>query len=506
MKTINYTGKSKLIKRIVAILNEKAPLPLDGNGDPDWGTSGQVLSTDGSGATVWVNQSGGGGGDVTDVEVNGVSVVDAQGVASVTVPTATSDLNNDSGFIDSTDLSTALADYTPTANLATVATSGDYDDLLNKPSIPAAQVQSDWTQADNTQVDYIKNKPTIPTALSDLTDDSTHRVVTDTQISTWNGKSDFSGSYNDLTDKPTIPTVNDGTLTIQQNGTTLGTFTANQSGNTTVNLTGGGSGGHVIEDQNGTDMTQRANLQFADAHLTDDSVNDRTEVEVIEEVTAQGWEDATEDGLYSVDGGSAFVPITGAEIGYDANTSINQKIDAVDAKTANVAYKNVNNNFSNHQQINLKNGTTTTIGDSWLILGNNVQSGVAGNSQGSLLLYGKNSANAVLRATNMTASRTHELPDKSGTIALTDDIVVEQRNLSITFSNNYNATLTNADVSKTGYTAIGVVGFSSSDPANKVVSACYIINGKLNAVMATNNVASVSQTVTLVAFILYKAN
>ena len=45
----------------------------------------------------------------------------------------------------------------------------------------------------------------VPTALSDLTDDSTHRTVTDTEKNTWNAKSDFSGSYNDLTDKPTIP-------------------------------------------------------------------------------------------------------------------------------------------------------------------------------------------------------------------------------------------------------------------------------------------------------------
>lgn len=43
----------------------------------------------------------GGGGDVTDVEVNGVSVVDQDGVAEVTVPTKTSDLTNDSGFITS---------------------------------------------------------------------------------------------------------------------------------------------------------------------------------------------------------------------------------------------------------------------------------------------------------------------------------------------------------------------------------------------------------------------
>ena len=50
-----------------------------------------------------------------------------------------------------------------------------------------------------------------------------------------------SGLYSDLIGKPTIPTVNNGTLTIQENGTTLGTFTANQSGNTTVNFTGGGN-------------------------------------------------------------------------------------------------------------------------------------------------------------------------------------------------------------------------------------------------------------------------
>ena len=40
--------------------------------------------------------------------------------------------------------------------------SGDYDDLTNKPTIPAAQVQADWNQSDDTAVDYIKNKPTIP--------------------------------------------------------------------------------------------------------------------------------------------------------------------------------------------------------------------------------------------------------------------------------------------------------------------------------------------------------
>ena len=46
-----------------------------------------------------------------------------------------------------------------------------------------------------------------------------------------------SGSYNDLTNKPTIPTVNNATLTIQQNGSNITTFTANSSTNTTANIT-----------------------------------------------------------------------------------------------------------------------------------------------------------------------------------------------------------------------------------------------------------------------------
>lgn len=84
MKTINYTGSSKLISRIVNLLNRKAPLPLDGDGDPDWGTNGQVLSTDGSGNTAWVNAGGGGdsvswtqdvttGTKIAEIDINGTT-------------------------------------------------------------------------------------------------------------------------------------------------------------------------------------------------------------------------------------------------------------------------------------------------------------------------------------------------------------------------------------------------------------------------------------------------
>lgn len=61
-------------------------------------------------------------------------------------------------------LTSALANYALSSSLATVATSGSYNDLMNKPTIPAAQIQSDWNQTTTTAKDYIKNKPTIPAA------------------------------------------------------------------------------------------------------------------------------------------------------------------------------------------------------------------------------------------------------------------------------------------------------------------------------------------------------
>lgn len=45
-----------------------------------------------------------------------------------------------------------------------------------------------------------------------------------------------SGLYSDLTGAPTVPTVYNGTLTIQQNGTTVGTFSANQSTDETIDI------------------------------------------------------------------------------------------------------------------------------------------------------------------------------------------------------------------------------------------------------------------------------
>lgn len=76
-----------------------------------------------------------------------------------------------------------------------------------------------------------------------------------------------SGLYSDLTGAPTIPTVYNGTLTIQQNGTQLGTFSANQSSNTTINITGGG-GGTTYTAGTGIDIT--SDVISSDYYTTQD--------------------------------------------------------------------------------------------------------------------------------------------------------------------------------------------------------------------------------------------
>ena len=111
------------------------------------------------------------------------------------LPTKTSDLTNDSNYVSD-------ASYIHTDN--------------------------NYTTADKTKVDNA-----VLTSAQTLTD--TQKSQARSNIGA--GTSSFSGSYNDLIDKPTIPTVNNGTLTIQKNGEDVQTFTANQSSNVTANIT-----------------------------------------------------------------------------------------------------------------------------------------------------------------------------------------------------------------------------------------------------------------------------
>lgn len=92
------------------------------------------------------------------------------------IPTSTSDLNNDSGFITINDVPAQQQSDWNEAN----TTSPAY--IQHKPTIPAAQVNADWNAVSG--VEEILNKPTLATVAT-------------------------TGNYNDLTNKPTIPSVTD---------------------------------------------------------------------------------------------------------------------------------------------------------------------------------------------------------------------------------------------------------------------------------------------------------
>ena len=125
-----------------------------------------------------------------------------------------------SNYYTKTETDNLLNDKADTSSLATVATSGDYDDLLNKPTIPSAQVNSDWNAVSG--VAEILNKPSLATVAT-------------------------SGSYNDLTDQPTIPDIS--TKMDKSNPTGSGKLSINRklnsaegSGSSTIGYDGTASG------------------------------------------------------------------------------------------------------------------------------------------------------------------------------------------------------------------------------------------------------------------------
>lgn len=199
------------------------------------------------------------------------------------IPAKTSDLTNDSGFITTSAIPTKVSAFTNdagylngipddsvglnqldstivnalnninnkanTADLASVAFSGNYNDLANKPTIPTKT--SDLTNDSN----FVSNTSYATASTGGVVKVGSGLSITNGVLSTTGGgvadavewdnvlnKPTFatvatSGSYNDLSNKPTIPKVNNGALILKKNGIDVATFTANQSSKTTADIT-----------------------------------------------------------------------------------------------------------------------------------------------------------------------------------------------------------------------------------------------------------------------------
>lgn len=147
-------------------------------------------------------------------------------IDAIVIPTKVSAFENDKSYVTSTELATGLSgkqdklsSYVSSVNGKSGAvklTASDVEALPATTEIPTVPTKVSVFENDagyltaHQDLSSYATKSDVPTALSQLTGDSTHRVVTDAEKTAWNNKSDFSGSYNALTDKPTSLPANGG--------------------------------------------------------------------------------------------------------------------------------------------------------------------------------------------------------------------------------------------------------------------------------------------------------
>lgn len=169
-----------------------------------------------------------------DAKINGVNTLSIEAGTNITLDQEGSTLT-----INSTGGSGGTSDYTdltnkPSINNVILSGNKSLNDLGIQPAgnyaleseIPTKT--SDLTNDSGFITGYTETDPTVPSHVKN---------ITQANITSWNNKSDFSGNYNDLTNKPTIPsevtettvsnwgfTKNIGTITgITMNGASKGT-------------------------------------------------------------------------------------------------------------------------------------------------------------------------------------------------------------------------------------------------------------------------------------------
>ena len=136
---------------------------------------------------------------------------------------------------------------------------------------------------------------------------------------------------------------------------------------------GGGSagGGHVIVNPSGTDMEQRASLQFVDANVTDDSNNDKTKIENVKVINSESELTNASDGMYigSYDDEPEGV-LSADMVMYDSETTVEDELDnKVDKVTGKGLSTNDYDNTDKAKVDKIDDTTTAVTGNPISITG-----------------------------------------------------------------------------------------------------------------------------------------
>ncbi len=97
------------------------------------------------------------------------------------------------------------------------------------------------------------------------------------------------------------------------------------------------------------------------------------------------------------------------------------------------------------------NGSTSVVGKADLVLGNDIASGRDNNKMGTISLYSSTSNYGYFTTADLTEKRTYTFPNKTGTVALTSDIVDEKvTNTAVTANSTYYLTGSSSSTTVTG--------------------------------------------------------
>ena len=165
-----------------------------------------------------------------------------------------------SNYVTVNQLNTALGFYTTTFDLNTLL-AGKQDTLTAGTGITISSnvISADSNVISMTQAQYDALGTNVnPDAIYIITDATPVTLATVASTGSYNDLTDkpaipvlatvaTTGDYNDLSNTPSIPTVGTGTVTLTSGGTTIGTINVNDTADKTIDIPGGGGDTEEIE-------------------------------------------------------------------------------------------------------------------------------------------------------------------------------------------------------------------------------------------------------------------